>query len=121
MRAFALSQGVPEDAILVEDRSANTRENLAFTEALREQEQLTSEGRLLVVSDDYHVFRALLITRTLGIAADGAGSKVRLYFALNALVREWVAYVDLKRAFFMKLAGTLLVLYTALYILTALA
>lgn len=121
MRAFALAQGVPEDAVFVEDRSANTRENLAFTERLREQEELTSEGRLLVVSDDYHVFRALLITRTLGIAADGAGAKVRLYFALNALVREWVAYVDLKRAVFMRLSGTVLVLYTAFYLLTAFA
>lgn len=121
MRAFALSQGVPEEAILVEDRSANTRENLTFTEALREKEDLTSKGRLLVVSDDYHVLRALLIARTLGVAADGAGSKVRLYFALNALVREWVAYMDLRRTFFMKLAGTLLAVYAALYILTSLA
>ena len=121
MRAFALAQGVPEDAVFVEDRSANTRENLAFTERLREQEELTSEGRLLVVSDDYHVFRALLITRTLGIAADGAGAKVRLYFALNALVREWVAYVDLKRAVFMKLTLAVLALYTAFCLLTACA
>ncbi|MEE6159524.1 YdcF family protein [Olsenella sp. YH-ols2221] len=119
MRAFALAQGVPEEAILVEDRSTTTRENIAFSEALREKEGLVSEGRLLVVSDDYHVFRALLITRALGIAADGAGAKVRLYFALNALVREWVAYVDLKRAVFMRLSGTVLVLYTALYLLTA--
>lgn len=121
MRAFALAQGVPEDAILVEDRSATTRENMAFSEALREREGLVSEGRLLVVSDDYHVFRALLIARTLGIAADGAGAKVRLYFALNALVREWVAYVYLKRAAFLKLTLAVLALYTALCLLTACA
>ena len=121
MRAFALAQGVPEEAILVEDRSTTTRENIAFSEALREKEGLVSEGRLLVVSDDYHVFRALLIARALGIAADGAGAKVRLYFVLNALVREWVAYVDLKRAVFMRLSGTVLVLYAAFYLLTAFA
>lgn len=72
-----------------------------------------------MVSDDYHVFRALLIARALGIAADGAGAKVRLYFALNALVREWVAYVYLKRAAFLKLALAVLALYTALCLLTA--
>lgn len=121
MRAFALAQGVPEEAILVEDRSTTTRENIAFSEALREKEGLVSEGRLLVVSDDYHVFRALLIARALSIAADGAGAKVRLYFALNALVREWVAYVDLKRPVFMRLSGTVFVLYTGLYLLTAFA
>lgn len=37
MRAFALAQGVPEEAILVEDRSATTHENIAFSEALREK------------------------------------------------------------------------------------
>ena len=96
-----------------------TFRNIAFSEALREKEGLVSEGRLLVVSDDYHVFRALLIARALGIAADGAGAKVRLYFALNALVREWVAYVCLKRAAFLKLALAVLALYTALCLLTA--
>lgn len=121
MRAFALAQGVPEEAILVEDRSATTHENIAFSEALREKEGLVSEGRLLVVSDDYHVFRALLIARALGIAADGAGAKVRLYFALNALVREWVAYIYLKRGLYMRLVLVLLALYSMLAIFGGLA
>lgn len=121
MRAFALAQGVPEEAILVEDRSATTHENIAFSEALREKEGLVSEGRLLVVSDDYHVFRALLIACALGIAADGAGAKVRLYFALNALVREWVAYIYLKRGLYMRLVLVLLALYSMLAIFGGLA
>lgn len=110
MRGYALSQGVPADAVLAEDRSTNTQENLAFSEELRKKEGLS--GRMLVVSDDYHVFRALLISRQLGIPADGAGSKVRLYFSLNALVREWVAYVYLKRTRYVKIVSVLLVLYT---------
>ena len=63
------------------------------------------------MTDDYHVFRALLITRELGIPADGVGSHVRLYFSLNALVREWVAYVSLRRAFYTRLTIALLVIY----------
>lgn len=46
---------------------------------------------------------------------------MRLYFALNALVREWVAYVDLKRAAFLKLTLAVLALYTVLCLLTACA
>lgn len=114
MRDFALSQGVPEEVILVEDRSTNTDENLRFSEEIREEEGLVAEGRVLIVTDDYHVFRALLISRNLGFAADGASSRVRLYFSLNALVREWVAYICLKRRLYAKLAIVLLALYCAI-------
>ncbi len=119
MRDYALSQGVLADAVLAEDRSTNTQENLTFSQELRKKAGLS--GRMLVVSDDYHVFRALLISRQLGIPADGAGSKVRLYFSLNALVREWVAYVYLKRVRYLKIVSVLLVLYTALSIIGSLA
>jgi uncharacterized SAM-binding protein YcdF (DUF218 family) len=84
------------------------------------QEGAREPGRILVVTDDYHVFRALLITRMLGIPADGVGSHVRLYFSLNALVREWVAYVSLHRKFYARLTGTILAVYVAVPALTAL-
>lgn len=117
MRDFALSQGVPANSVLVEDRSTSTYENLAFSQELREREGLEREGRVLVVSDDYHVFRALLITRQLGFPADGAGSRVRIYFSLNALVREWVAYVHLRRTTYMRFFVALLALYVVLAVL----
>ncbi|MCI1645054.1 MAG: YdcF family protein [Olsenella sp.] len=120
MRAYAESLGVPAKAILVEDRSKNTLENLRFSARLlagqgdkaeEDVEVSVPTGRILVVTDDYHVFRALLITRKLGISADGVGSHVRLYFSLNALVREWVAYVSLRRGFYTKLTIALLAAY----------
>lgn len=111
MRAYAESLGVPAEAILVEDKSANTRENLRFSAQLLADKDSGNAGRILVVTDDYHVFRALLITRELGVPADGVGSHVRLYFSLNALVREWVAYVSLRRAFYTRLTIALLVIY----------
>ena len=111
MRAYAESLGVPAEAILVEDKSTNTQENLQFSSRLFAERDGGNAGRILVVTDNYHVFRALLITRELGIPADGVGSRVRLYFSLNALVREWVAYVSLRRAFYTRLTIALLVIY----------
>lgn len=111
MRAYAESLGVPTEAILVEDKSTNTQENLKHCARLLAEKDGDNAGRILVVTDDYHVFRALLITRKLGIPADGVGSHVRLYFSLNALVREWVAYVSLCRAFYTRLSIALLVIY----------
>ncbi|MGI6754906.1 MAG: YdcF family protein [Atopobiaceae bacterium] len=74
-------------------------------------------GRILVVSDDYHVFRALLICRKLGIAADGAGAHVKLYFSLNALLREWIAYLELRRSFYIKTASVVLAFYLIMAVL----
>ena len=102
---------MPAEAILVEDKSTNTQENLQFSSRLFAERDGGNAGRILVVTDNYHVFRALLITRELGIPADGVGSHVRLYFSLNALVREWVAYVSLRRAFYTKLTVALLAIY----------
>lgn len=111
MRAYAESLGVPSEAILVEDKSTNTQENLRFSSQLLAEKDGGNAGRILVVTDDYRVFRALLITRKLGIPSDGVGAHVRLYFSLNTLVREWVAYVSLRRAFYTRLTIALLVIY----------
>lgn len=131
MRDYALTLGVPGSSILVEDGSRNTRENLSLSQGVirddlclssgqdasdsrshgHHSRKNASSGRILLVTDDYHVFRALLIARQLGIAADGVGSHVRLYFSLNALVREWVAYVSLRRRMFTRLTLAILAVY----------
>jgi vancomycin permeability regulator SanA len=50
--AYATSLGVPEAALLVEDRSTSTAENAAFAAELSDARQI------IVVTDSYHVFRA---------------------------------------------------------------
>lgn len=62
-RAYAQSQGVPDEAILVEEESRSTSENL------RGAWQLLSPRRafsILMVSDPFHMARALVIARDLG-------------------------------------------------------
>lgn len=96
MKNYALKQGVPESDILVEDQSANTRENLLFScELIKNHPRNT--GSLLVVTTRYHVLRALLLAKNMGIPCDGRGSKTKLYFSINAFVREWIAYLVLWR------------------------
>ena len=118
MKTYALAQGVPENKILLENHSATTKENLQYSDAVWAQYRIDhpskehQETRFLVVSDNYHVFRALLLARELNIQADGVGSHVSLYFALNALVREWVAYMVLRKQFYNTFTIVLLVIYT---------
>ena len=57
MRAIAIANGVPADAILLEERARNTYENVAFTNRILEQHNWR---RIALVSSPYHMRRALL-------------------------------------------------------------
>jgi uncharacterized SAM-binding protein YcdF (DUF218 family) len=68
-RRYALRQGVPEKAILIESVSRNTHENLRQAAALMQTHDL---HRAIVVSDPLHMARALRISQELGISAVGS-------------------------------------------------
>lgn len=68
-RRYALRQGVPEKAILIESLSRNTHDNLRQASLLMQQHQLHD---VIVVSDPLHMARALRISKELGIRAVGS-------------------------------------------------
>jgi uncharacterized SAM-binding protein YcdF (DUF218 family) len=61
-RRFALAGGVPAEAILIEDRSTSTYENLAFAKPLADAEGVKT---VLLVSDPLHLKRSVEIARAL--------------------------------------------------------
>ena len=69
MRRALLAQGVPEAAILVEDRARDTLENARFSIPI-----LRSVGvsRAIVVTDGVHMRRALSLFRLLGMPCEPA-------------------------------------------------
>lgn len=68
-RRYALRQGVPDKAILIESVSRNTHENLRQAAALMQTHDLHSA---IVVSDPLHMARALRISHEIGIQAVGS-------------------------------------------------
>ncbi len=74
MRALALKHGVPEERIIVEDKATRTLENALYTARIMEDR---GWARALVVSDPFHLPRALFLFRRLGIAASGAAVRER--------------------------------------------
>ena len=63
MSTFLQASGVPADAILTETRADNTRENALFTRDLL----AGLPGRKVLLTSDYHMFRALHTFRKAGI------------------------------------------------------
>lgn len=65
-RRYAIKEGVPEEAILIETASRNTIQNLEEAKRLMDQRGV---GRVIIVSDPLHMARALRLARALDIDA----------------------------------------------------
>lgn len=73
MRGLALAHGVPEAALHIEDRSRNTIENALLSAPIA---AAFGWRRLVVVSDAYHLPRALYIFRRFGLNAAGSAASL---------------------------------------------
>ena len=89
---------VPKEAILLEEKSTTTYENLLFSKELGEQ--LVENPRFLFVTNDYHVFRTSTYARQIGMQGDGLGCSTASYYIPSAFIREYVAMcVKMKKLF----------------------
>ena len=89
---------VPKEAIILEEKSTTTYENLLFSKELGEQ--LIKNPRFLFVTNDYHVFRTSTYARQIGMQGDGLGCSTASYYIPSAFIREYVAMcVKMKKLF----------------------
>lgn len=82
-------RGVPPERILLEDKSTTTAENLRFSAGLLAEHGRA--GRVLVVTSNYHVFRAAVLSRRLRLRMNVIGAPTAFYFVPSAFLREFVA------------------------------
>ena len=89
IKTYLLTQGVPEEDIIIEEASATTYENLKNV-----QEMLDGEGtphKYIFVTNNYHVFRTGLLAKSLGMDAQGVGCVTAAYYWPSAFIREYIA------------------------------
>ena len=92
MYNYLITQGVPEEDMILEDQSKTTRENL-----LNVQKMLDTDGekhRYVCVTSDYHVFRTTMLARYIGLDMQGVGSETALYYWPSAMIREYAAVMQ---------------------------
>lgn len=89
IRRGLVARGVPEERIILEDLSTSTRENLRFSLEKLENPDETSIG---VVTNNFHVFRAMKIARSLHNGETYAVPVATSLFSLpHYLLREFFA------------------------------
>ena len=87
MRDYLVNAGIEEECILVEDRSSNTYENLIFSGEFLDP----VNAKVVIVTNNFHVFRALGIARKQGYAnVEGLAASSVLGMGPNNLLREFL-------------------------------
>jgi uncharacterized SAM-binding protein YcdF (DUF218 family) len=89
MAKYLVGRGFPADRIALEDQSRNTAENLLFSRDIMERGG--PGARCVIVTSDFHAFRAAMIARRLGIRGQVTGARVAGYYRPSALLREFAA------------------------------
>ena len=112
MRDYLLAQGIPDNRIILEDRSTDTAENMRFSKELICA--VDSAGKVAYATTNYHVFRAGLKARRMKMRAQGMGAPTRWYFWPNAAVREFVGLLTEHRGKQALLLIGMVVFYTLL-------
>ncbi len=111
MRRYLSAQGVTEARMLLEDKSADTAENMTFSKRLildrvrpgKEAPQGywptldAPEAKIAFSTTNYHVFRSGLKARRVKLRAQGMGCRSKWYFWPNASVREFIGLLTQHR------------------------
>lgn len=111
MRDYLLEKGIHDGAILMEDQSTDTAENMRFS---KQKIDAAGGGKVAFFTTNYHVFRAGLKARQVKMRAVGMGAPTKWYFWPNAAVREFVGLLTEHRLKQGLLLLGMCVIYTAL-------
>lgn len=92
MKAYLAAKGVPEDTIMADISSFNTRQNIRHAAQMLAAHQAET---VLIVTSDYHLPRAMALAADEGLSAEGLGSPTRPEYWLKNHAREtlsWLKY-----------------------------
>lgn len=89
MHDWLIDHGIEEERILMEDKATSTQENLAFSFEIIRARGDEPEDKVAIVSSAYHLYRAKLMARNMGVEAVGVSSPWGYFFVmLNYFIRE---------------------------------
>lgn len=86
MYDYLVEKGISPERILMEDKSTDTSENIAFSAEVIGG----TDKDVGIVTNNFHVFRGVLLARHAGfVNACGISARSNIYFQPNNLVREF--------------------------------
>ncbi|MCM1174664.1 MAG: YdcF family protein [Blautia sp.] len=90
MYGYLVEKGIARERIIMEDKSTDTSENIAFSSAFLDMET----DRVGIVTNNFHVFRGVRLARHQGIQnVCGIAAPADICFQPNNMVREFFGIV----------------------------
>ncbi len=90
LRRYLDENGIPSERILIENRSTSTYENLKFTKELFDIDQA------VIVSNDFHLYRAIELAENVGIKGYPLAAKTPEVVKIPMKLREYAAIFKMK-------------------------
>ncbi|MCM1307967.1 MAG: YdcF family protein [Butyrivibrio sp.] len=93
---YLIANGISEERIIMEDQSTNTEENIDFSMRLIGEDAGTDNPRIGVITNNFHVYRAVKICEGMGYCVNGIAAPSDGILFVNSMVREFFAVVKYK-------------------------
>ena len=95
MKEYLVSHGIPENIIIVEDKSQSTIENYKFTKEILEKQNIKHDS-IAFVTNSFHIYRAKKYSEFCGFKNSHAlSTKTDLFVFVPALIREVLGVIDM--------------------------
>ena len=94
MARYLIARGIPEERVLLEDRSTSTYENLTFAREILD-DHFPDGFRAVLITNDFHIYRAVRTAREVGILVTRVGAYTDWYTWPVNYLREMLAVANL--------------------------
>jgi uncharacterized SAM-binding protein YcdF (DUF218 family) len=94
MERYLVARGIPREAIVKEENSTSTYENVSFAREILETRFPTGFSSVLI-TNDFHVYRAVRIARYAEVSVNHIGAHTEWYILPCTYLREMLAVANL--------------------------
>ena len=94
MKRYLVDKGVPEEKIIMEDKSTSTITNFKYSHEIMKEKQLPDDS-VVFVTNGYHVYRAASYAKDEGLAVTHLGTDIIWYTIPMNYMREMLAVLKM--------------------------
>lgn len=91
MEKYLLDKGIKPERIIKEENSTSTMENFRFSKRIVSKR--LSNNEIMIVTSEFHIFRAKMLARRVGLTPFALASKTPYYLLPNVYLREYFAII----------------------------
>lgn len=93
MRRYLIAAGIEPGRIIMEDKATSTMENFLYSKEILGKEEIRDTGHIMVITNDFHMFRAKMLAKRAGFQPYGIASSTPVPVRVSSFSREYFALI----------------------------